>query len=59
MSSENNLGSITRNSFASRLLSKAISERKKTNEKPMTTAEAAKYAQQEEEQKDLVTTANG
>lgn len=58
MSNDNNSGNVTRNSFASRLLNKAINERKKTGEKTITTAEAAKYAQEETELSEKVTTAN-
>ena len=59
MSNENNQGVGTRSSFASRLLNKAISERKKTSETQVTTAEAAKFAVEEKEQKETATTIKG
>ena len=59
MSNENNQGVGTRSSFASRLLHKAISERKKTSETQVTIAEAAKFAFEKKKQKETVPTAKG
>ncbi len=49
MSKENNSETGGRTNFASRLLNKTMSERKKTEEIPLTTADAAVYAVVEEE----------
>lgn len=55
MSNENDQ-TITRNNFASRLLNRAISERKKTGEISLTSAEAVQYAVPEEEKKETAAT---
>lgn len=46
----------TPNNFASRLLNRSLNERKKTQEIPWTTAEAAQYSVPEPETKEIVTT---
>jgi hypothetical protein len=49
MSNDTKVAEGTRTNFASRLLNKTMSERKKTEEAPLTTAAAAIYAQSQEE----------
>lgn len=56
MSNENEELVSTRDNFASRLLNRAISERKKTGEISLTTGEAAKFASPEPEVKEAATT---
>jgi hypothetical protein len=55
MSNENDQ-TITRNNFASRLLNRAISERKKTGEISLTAVEAVQYAVPEEEKTETAVT---
>lgn len=59
MSNDNNVQSGTRTNFASRLLNKTMSERKKTGEIDLTTGDAAKFAVAETEKKETATTVSG
>jgi len=56
MSNDNEQVKSTPNNFASRLLNRAISERKKTGEITLTTGEAAQYAVPETETKEVAST---
>lgn len=60
MSNETTEQAVTRSNFASRLLEKGLSERKKTGEVSivtLTTADAAQYAVPETEQKEQTASA--
>ncbi len=55
MSNENKLEPGSRSNFAGRLLSRVMSERKKSNQESLSTAEAAKYAVEEKEETKVAT----
>ncbi len=57
MSNDNEQVTSTPNNFASRLLNRSLNERKKTQEIPWTTADAAQYSVPETETKEVATTA--
>ena len=56
MSNDNEQVTTTPNNFASRLLNRSLNERKKTQEIPWTTADAAQYSVPEPETKEIATT---